>query len=178
MLMGDRVTVGDDDGGGGGFLLSRAGFGVQQSTLAHVDNEDDDGDDDDSNIDIFKAAMSGNASRLSSCIAESKINHDINLEINQTDEDGQTPLHMAADKGHVECVSILLDGGANQNAVDDAGISVLTAAVYGGNADVVQLLLEHGADPDQEDEDGDTPRSCAKEGDCDIIQGLFEIYLN
>ena len=82
-------------------------------------------------------------------------------------------MHMASDKGHVECVSILIEAGADVNATDDAGISILGAAVFGENVDVVKMLLEAGADPDKKDMDGDTPRSCAEEGDSEPIQELF-----
>lgn len=34
------------------------------------------------------------------------------------DKDGDLPLHLAAEKGHAPCVALLLDRGADLDAVD------------------------------------------------------------
>ena len=36
-------------------------------------------------------------------------------------QDGQTPLHKAADRGHADVVRLLLEAGANKDAVDKVG---------------------------------------------------------
>jgi acyl-CoA-binding protein len=85
------------------------------------------------------------------------------LNPNSLDETGQTALHLAADRGHYQCVQILLDHGADVHATDQEGISILQAAVIAGHFETCRLLLQKGADPDQQDMDGDTPRECAKD---------------
>lgn len=81
---------------------------------------------------------------------------------------GQSPLHLAADGGYLDCVTLLLSSGANPNCADNDGMSVLQAAVLAGNVTVARVLLENGANPDHYDMDGDSPRMLATENvDCD-----------
>eukprot|EP00532_Pseudo-nitzschia_australis_P008647 CAMPEP_0168177672 /NCGR_PEP_ID=MMETSP0139_2-20121125/8607_1 /TAXON_ID=44445 /ORGANISM="Pseudo-nitzschia australis, Strain 10249 10 AB" /LENGTH=418 /DNA_ID=CAMNT_0008096795 /DNA_START=82 /DNA_END=1338 /DNA_ORIENTATION=+ len=82
---------------------------------------------------------------------------------NAPDLQGQTPLHLATDRGHVECVKALILAGANVNAVDHDGISILQTAVIVGEEKCCRLLLVLGADPDHADNDGDTPRGSAQD---------------
>ena len=42
-------------------------------------------------------------------------------DVNAKTEYGITPLHTAAEKGHTETVSALIDAGANPHATDDSG---------------------------------------------------------
>lgn len=98
-------------------------------------------------------------------------------DINDPDETGQTALHFAADKGCIDCLNLLLNTGANVNAIDQDGIGVLQTAVIAGiDLEGVRVLMEAGADPYMEDNDGDSPRSIAlEEGRQDII-ALFDMY--
>ncbi|KAJ7336844.1 hypothetical protein DFH08DRAFT_749106, partial [Mycena albidolilacea] len=47
--------------------------------------------------------------------------------------------------GHLEMVKLLVQHGADVNAVDESSGSPLEAAAYGGHIDVVQFLIEVGA---------------------------------
>lgn len=98
-------------------------------------------------------------------------------DINDPDETGQTALHFAADKGCIDCINLLLNTGANVNAIDQDGIGVLQTAVIAGiDVEGFRVLMEAGADPYMEDNDGDSPRSIAlEEGRQDII-ALFDMY--
>ena len=119
---------------------------------------------------ILEAATNGNLNILNQLIADKGSD---NEAINEADDMGQTPLHYASDREHLDCVSTLLQNGANVNAIDSDGISVLQTAVISGNVDIVKLLLESGADPDLEDMDGETARSCALEDGNEEIIRLF-----
>jgi uncharacterized protein len=57
------------------------------------------------------------------------------------------PIHSAAAASQVEIVRLLLDRGADPNAVQEGGFVALDAARHHGNDELVQLLLERGADP-------------------------------
>jgi ankyrin repeat protein len=67
------------------------------------------------------------------------------------DVEGNTLLMLAAQRGDLPMVELLLGAGAEVDAVDAAGWSALTRAVYNpelkhGFADVVQALITAGAD--------------------------------
>lgn len=59
-----------------------------------------------------------------------------------------TGLYRACRQGHLDCVRLLLDRGANAQATDDSGTSCLTVAKERNHHEIVKLLLEHGATAD------------------------------
>lgn len=86
---------------------------------------------------------------------------DVNLP-NKSDEMGnenETALHAAAWWGRPEMAKILIDAGANVNAVDKDRSTPLHEAVRMGKIRVARLLLERGANLDAKDNKGVTPRT-------------------
>ena len=76
----------------------------------------------------------------------------------------ETPLHEAAQKGHIEAVKFLLEHGAKPNLLDDQGRSPLNHAILSNcnNAyEVAKLLIENGANVNIRDNYGNTPISMA-----------------
>lgn len=66
------------------------------------------------------------------------------IGVNAVDEDGRTPLHYAAAKGHTAVVALLLRHGAHCGVVDTMGLTPLyNAAALGHGAIVDQLKSEH-----------------------------------
>ena len=59
-------------------------------------------------------------------------------------------------KEHIDCMKLLLEGGANFNITDFKGNSVLMLAVRISNKPIVQLLIDWGADVNAENDDGET----------------------
>ncbi|QOJ78899.1 ankyrin repeat domain-containing protein [Infirmifilum lucidum] len=72
---------------------------------------------------------------------------DRGADVNTRDKYGWTPLHYAADGGHLEVARLLLDRGADVNTRDNDGRTPLDLARAMGHKEVVELLEsvgEHG----------------------------------
>lgn len=59
---------------------------------------------------------------------------------------GRTTLHLAAMKGYLPIVQMLLERGIDINARDNNGWTALHLAAERGQQQVVKLLLDRGAD--------------------------------
>ncbi|WP_264705088.1 ankyrin repeat domain-containing protein [Wolbachia endosymbiont (group A) of Gymnosoma rotundatum] len=78
--------------------------------------------------------------------------------VNAQNDTRETPLHVAAKKGHKDVVEALLNvNGINVNAQDKYDSTPLHRAAKEVHKDVVEALLDKGANVDAEDENGDTP---------------------
>jgi ankyrin repeat protein len=73
-------------------------------------------------------------------------------DVNKPDPKGRCALHFAAEKPQGgNAVAVLLDLGADANALDDELSAPLHLAALAGNALGVHALLRSGADPDAKD---------------------------
>ena len=97
---------------------------------------------------VLRAARSGDAA------LKALLNQGV--DINATDNDGETALMEAADGRNAEVVRVLIANGANVNAADEDGETALMIAADEGRAETVRLLLEAGANVNARDEDGET----------------------
>jgi len=59
---------------------------------------------------------------------------------------GYTPLHIAANSGHLKVLDLLLHNGADVNCLSINNSTPLHLAMSGGHIDCVLLLLAYGAD--------------------------------
>jgi uncharacterized protein len=66
-------------------------------------------------------------------------------DVHKRSEYHQTPLFVAASRGHVQCAKALLAAGAGVNTTDISGVIPLHIALHRSHSAVAQLLLEHGA---------------------------------
>ncbi|CAE7831615.1 unnamed protein product [Symbiodinium microadriaticum] len=68
--------------------------------------------------------------------------------LSQRDVDGSTPAHLAAKRGHVECLQFLLQCSVELASTDDSGHTPLHLASQEGEQEAVELLLQWGAPGD------------------------------
>lgn len=72
-------------------------------------------------------------------------------DANIRNDEGNTPLALAAQLGWVEGARLLLDVGAKADATNSRGETPLILAVHRRNLPMVRLLVEAGANPDHTD---------------------------
>ena len=82
---------------------------------------------------------------------------DKGANVSAVDEDGWTPLHVAAQNEHKVVASLLIDGGADVSAVDEDEWTPLHVAAQNGHEEVAQLLIDRNADVSVVDKDWWTP---------------------
>uniref|UniRef100_A0A8C5WD73 Fibronectin type III and ankyrin repeat domains 1 n=1 Tax=Leptobrachium leishanense TaxID=445787 RepID=A0A8C5WD73_9ANUR len=91
------------------------------------------------------------------------------------DKFGLTPLMVAAQKGHLRLVELLIDHGADINQEDGSGKNSLMLACFSGHLDVVQCLRERGASWEGRDRCGSTAMHWAADGGhLNIIQWMID----
>ncbi|XP_069866954.1 ankyrin repeat domain-containing protein 6 isoform X1 [Dipodomys merriami] len=69
---------------------------------------------------------------------------------------GRTPLHLAANKGHLSVVQILLKAGCDLDVQDDGDQTALHRATVVGNTEIIAALVQEGCALDRQDKDGNT----------------------
>ena len=127
--------------------------------------------------DLFQAAHSNDTAKISELL-------DKNPSLaNKESEDGLTPLGFAAHYGNKDAVQILLECGAEVNAVSHSKIefipsnTALHAAIAGERSlEVIKLLLQYNAEPNIFDSNGHTALHTAAfhEDNTEIINLLIE----
>jgi serine/threonine-protein phosphatase 6 regulatory ankyrin repeat subunit B len=72
--------------------------------------------------------------------------------------DGVTGVHVAAEEGHLECVNLLIEAGADVTVLDEEERTPLLLAVKGNYGEVASALVKAGADPNTPyvDEEGES----------------------
>ena len=94
--------------------------------------------------DLVAAAKSGDSDALKRIIEQAGASVDLNCA---PGFDGNTPLHWAVEKGHLECVRVLCEEGANVDCRERwQNWSPLMLAASKARTREAALLLSHGAD--------------------------------
>jgi uncharacterized protein len=129
-------------------------------------------------LDVFEAAAFGRTDRLRELL------DDDNERANAFGDDGFHPLGLACFFGHVDAARLLLERGADANALS-RNEHVQTAAIHAAAAaegkdestryELVKLALEHGADPNLPQGGGFRAIDAARQnGDARVEQLLVE----
>uniref|UniRef100_UPI0037E80BD4 B-cell lymphoma 3 protein homolog isoform X2 n=1 Tax=Semicossyphus pulcher TaxID=241346 RepID=UPI0037E80BD4 len=90
--------------------------------------------------------------------------------------EGLSPLHLAVLRGHKDLARLLLNVGADINAMDiKSGQSPLMHAVESNNADMVHFLIERGCDVNSQSYSGNTAlHSACGRGQVDTVRLLLK----
>ena len=92
-----------------------------------------------------------------------------------TDKDGDTPLHIAAARGHKECVEALLQLDAPIMLRNAAGKTALHLALERGRSSIVRIFIKH-VSLFATTKDGDTPLHIAAAGGHDkCVEALLQL---
>ena len=84
-----------------------------------------------------------------------------------------TPLHVAADRCHVDIMEILLKHAADVNALDRLGQTAMHRCAQQGSTNACRVLLDHGADVNIVSLQGYTAVQIAPENVQGLLQGCF-----
>ncbi|CAM9881219.1 unnamed protein product, partial [Scytosiphon promiscuus] len=143
----ESAAAGDKDGGGSGGGGGGLGDGERGTVLpslgAEVKSEDNE---------IHHYAQAGDVEEVRRCLLGG-----VN-KVDEVDELGCTPLHLAGAMGHTDVVRLLVEEhGAAVDARDGARCTALHAASEGGYPVVVEMLLRLGAEIDARNSKQQTP---------------------
>lgn len=67
---------------------------------------------------------------------------DFGADINGTNDDGDTPLHLACDKGHLDIVDLLVAEGASLSQLNNCNEIPLVKAAKNNHTDIISQLIE------------------------------------
>jgi uncharacterized protein len=144
-------------------------------------------------LDVFEAAATGNAVRLDEILASDAdaaracspdgwtalhlaaafgtpqaalvlLQHGADVSAVSQNPQRNQALHAALALGcGIELTTILLNHGADPNAVQVGGFTPLFSAAAANRKDLAELLISHGADPNPANDAGKTPAGFARE---------------
>jgi uncharacterized protein len=119
-------------------------------------------------LEVFQAVLDDDSARLQALLA-------FGASVNKINDEGLSPLIVAAENGRDKAMRILLDAGANVDAVcKHRAETALGLAATQGHLDCVQTLVEAGADMNK-GSGGRTPiASAAFQGHIPVVQFLLE----
>ncbi|MBL6445148.1 ankyrin repeat domain-containing protein [Fulvivirga sp. 29W222] len=102
------------------------------------------------NEQLFDAALQGQVEDVKELIASGANINILNEAV------GEFPIHVAAEKGNVDILDVLIKNGADLDVLTKPGYSAAHLAVFSNNYEALKLLLDNGANKNIKDPDGNT----------------------
>ncbi len=122
--------------------------------------------------DLISALSAGQMEDVTQIIERLRIK---SKKIDWKDPDGNTPLHLLAERGLLELTQKLLDKGARINEQNKVGATPLFLAVFHRRFVIIDALLQAGADAKLARNDGSTPLLLATQyGQLDLARKLIQ----
>ncbi|XP_062455437.1 ankycorbin isoform X2 [Rhea pennata] len=118
---------------------------------------------------LLQAVENGDPEKVASLLSKKGAN------ATKQDSEGKTAFHLAATKGHAECLRIMVTHGADVTAQDGAGHSALHLAAKNSHPDCIKRLLQCKCPADSTDNSGKTALHYAAACGClQVVQLLCE----
>ncbi|XP_063151834.1 ankycorbin [Candoia aspera] len=118
---------------------------------------------------LLQAVENGDLEKVASLLGKKGVS------ATKHDSEGKTAFHLAASKGHSECLRIMITHGADVTAQDGTGHSALHLAARNSHADCVKRLLQSKCPAENTDSSGKTALHYAAACGClQITQLLCE----
>ena len=120
-------------------------------------------------LDVHEAAAFGRVGRLRALLDDDP------EQVAARSPDTFTPLHYAAFFGRIEAARLLLERGAEVDAVAAGfgSVTPLHSAAAGAHFEICELLLEHGADPNARQAKGFAPLHAAAQHEDERLARLL-----
>ena len=117
---------------------------------------------------LFEGCREGDIVKVAALLAQ-------NVDANAKNDFGVTPLHIAASRGFIDIVLLLINKGVAVDSTDVDGVTPLHLAGQGGHLEVVMLLVQtKKVDINAKCGDGWTPlHYAARVGADDVVQWLI-----
>ncbi len=117
---------------------------------------------------IHQAAINGDVAGVTAELAKHP------EELNLPEDDGLTPLHLAAENCHANVVVLLLDKGADINVTEKNHATPLHLAAQEGCTNEVMLLLDRAAKVNLRDDQKRTPLLRAEQWQQDAVVHILK----
>lgn len=118
---------------------------------------------------LLQAVENGDAEKVASLLGKK------GASATKHDSEGKTAFHLAAAKGHLECLKVMVTHGVDVTAQDSSGHSALHIAAKNGHPEYVKKLLQYKSPAESVDNSGKTAlHYAAAQGCLQAVQILCE----
>lgn len=118
---------------------------------------------------LLQAVENGDAEKVASLLGKK------GASATKHDSEGKTAFHLAAAKGHVECLKVMVTHGVDVTAQDSSGHSALHIAAKNGHTEYIKKLLQYKSPTESVDNSGKTAlHYAAAQGCLQAVQILCE----